>query len=184
MNRSRILFASGVIAALIIGIFMGGVLKDGDDKNESGFTKDEVMFAQMMIPHHEQAVVMSDLALKISANPEILALATEIRDGQAPEIEQMKSWLAGADSDSHAGHGMSMDGMLSDAEIEKLSKASGTDFDRLFIEGMIGHHEGALSMLSIIDKSENAEAKALAKNILKSQSAEIITLKNLLVSLK
>lgn len=183
MSRSRILFVGGVIAALIIGIFMGGVLKDGDDINESGFSKDEVMFAQMMIPHHEQAVVMSDLALEISANPEILALATAIRRAQAPEIEQMKIWIAGEESDSHAGHGMSMDGMLTESEIETLRNSTGAAFDRLFIEGMIGHHEGAISMVEIIDGSKNSEVKELAANIVSSQSAEITTMKEILTRL-
>ena len=193
MSRSRALFAGGVIAALIIGIFVGGLFNHGGDEHEGGshqssnsesrFSDDDVMFAQMMIPHHEQAIVMSDLALNISANPEILALATAIRSAQAPEIVQMKSWIDGDDSDSHAGHGMSMDGMLTESEIETLRNSTGATFDRLFIEGMIGHHEGAIEMVEIIDGSKNSEVKELAANIVSSQSAEITAMKELLTRL-
>ena len=193
MSRSRALFAGGLFAALIIGIFVGGVFNHGGDEHEGGshqssnseniYSDDDVMFAQMMIPHHEQAIVMSDLALKISANPEILALASAIRGAQAPEIEQMKSWIDGDDSDSHAGHGMSMDGMLSESEIETLRNSNGAAFDRLFLEGMIGHHEGAIEMVEIIDGSKNSEVKELAANIVSSQSAEITAMKELLTRL-
>ena len=193
MSRSRALFAGGVIVALVIGIFVGGLFKHGEDEDESSsyqisnseniYSDDDVMFAQMMIPHHEQAIVLSDLALKISTNPEILALASAIRGAQAPEIEQMKSWIDGDDSDSHAGHGMSMDGMLTESEIETLRNSTGATFDRLFIEGMIGHHEGAIEMVEIIDGSKNSEVKELAANIVSSQSAEITAMKELLTRL-
>ena len=78
------------------------------------FSANDIMFAQMMIPHHEQAIEMSDLALQNSTNPEIRDLATKIKGEQAPEIELMESWTdshMGSHMDSHAGH--MMDGMLS-----------------------------------------------------------------------
>ena len=130
----------------------------------------------MMIPHHEQAIEMSDLALKNSTNPEVLALAQEIKDAQAPEIEQMKSW--GASSMAHMGH--MMDGMLSDEEMSALAAASGSEFDRLFLEGMIKHHEGAIDMAEMVIDSKNAEVAALANAIIEAQRAEIATMKELL----
>jgi uncharacterized protein (DUF305 family) len=151
------------------------------EENASGtYTDDELMFAQMMIPHHSQAVTMSELALANSSNTEVLALATAIRDAQAPEIAQMQSWLDESDySGTHAGH-MDMGGMLSDEELAELSSANGSTFDRLFLEGMIAHHEGALDMISMIQNSSNAEVKKLYSNILTSQSAEIEAMKALL----
>jgi uncharacterized protein (DUF305 family) len=134
------------------------------------------MFAEMMIPHHQQAIEMSDLALKNSTNPEILALAQEIKDAQAPEIEQMKSW--GASSMAHMGH--MMDGMLSDEEMSALAAASGSEFDRLFLEGMIKHHEGAIDMAEMVIDSKKAEVAALANAIIEAQRAEIATMKELL----
>jgi uncharacterized protein (DUF305 family) len=151
------------------------------EENASGtYTDDELMFAQMMIPHHSQAVTMSELALANTTNPEILSLVTAIRDAQAPEIAQMQSWLEQSDySGTHAGH-MDMGGMLSDEELAELSAATGPTFDRLFLKGMIAHHEGAIEMLSMIKNSTNSEVKKLSADILTSQSAEIEAMKALL----
>ena len=151
-----------------------------DEAASTAYTDDELMFASMMIPHHSQAVTMSELALNNSTNEDIRALATAIRDAQAPEIAQMQSWLDESDySGTHAGH-MDMGGMLSDEELAELSSAKGSTFDRLFLEGMIAHHEGALDMISMIKNSSNAEVKKLYSNILTSQSAEIEAMKALL----
>ena len=151
------------------------------DEDASGtYTDDELMFAQMMIPHHSQAVTMSELALANSTNPQIISLATAIRDAQAPEIAQMQSWLDQSDySGTHAGH-MDMGGMLSDEELAELSTAKGSAFDRLFLEGMIAHHESAIDMLSMIKNSTNSEVKKLSADIFTSQSAEFEAMKALL----
>jgi hypothetical protein len=151
------------------------------EENASGtYTDDELMFAQMMIPHHSQAVTMSELALANTTNPEILSLATAIRDAQAPEIAQMQSWLDESDySGTHAGH-MDMGGMLSDEELAELSAATGSTFDRLFLKGMIAHHEGAIEMLSMIKNSTNSEVRKLYDDILTGQSAEIEAMNALL----
>jgi len=143
------------------------------------------MFAQMMIPHHEQAVVMSDLALDPSrgASPEVVALAERIRGAQAPEIEQMQAWLdaegAGMGGD-HSGHG-GMEGMLSDEQIAALGGAEGADFDRLFLEGMIAHHEGAVAMAEDVKADgDDPELTALADEIIAAQEQEIAEMRALL----
>ena len=151
-----------------------------DEAASTAYTDDELIFASMMIPHHSQAVTMSELALANTTNPEILSLATAIRDAQAPEIAQMQSWLDQSDySGTHAGH-MDMGGMLSDEELAELSTATGSTFDRLFLEGMIAHHEGAIDMLSMIKNSTNSEVKKLYDDILTGQSAEIEAMNALL----
>jgi len=159
----------------------GGHGSMSSDEDASGtYSDDELMFVQMMIPHHSQAVTMSKLALANSTNPEILTLATAIRDAQGPEITQMQSWLDQSDySGTHAGH-MDMGGMLSDEELAELSTAKGSTFDRLFLEGMIAHHEGAIQMAQMIKDSTNSEVKKLFTNIVSSQSAEIEAMKALL----
>ena len=136
------------------------------------------MFAAMMIPHHEQAIQMSELALLNSNEPEILALANEIKAAQGPEIEQMKSWGSSM-MGSHAGHMMD-EGMLSDDEMAQLKDTKGAEFDRLFLEGMIKHHQGAIEMADMIIDSANEEAALLGKNIVESQSAEIERMRQLL----
>jgi uncharacterized protein (DUF305 family) len=155
----------------------------GNSASNSSYSSNDIMFAQMMIPHHQQAIVMSDIALKNSTYPDVLALAKQIKAAQAPEIEQMKAWLKAAGTSLMGAHGMAMEGMLTDSEISELKSAKGASFDKLFLQGMIGHHEGALTMISMIINSDNAEARTLAKNIKTSQSAEIELMKKYLALL-
>ena len=143
----------------------------------SEFSGEDLMFAQMMIPHHEQAIEMSDLALQNSNNAVIRDLATKISGEQAPEIALMKSW---SDSQMGSQMGHMMNGRLSDDEIRELEKAQGAEFDRLFLEGMIKHHEGAIDMAEDVKDSTNQEVAKLAKSIISSQRAEIEYMKELL----
>jgi uncharacterized protein (DUF305 family) len=155
------------------------------------FSSTDLMFADMMIPHHEQAIQMSELAIVISDNEQIVSLARQIKAAQAPEIEQMKLWQDSGDP-GHMGHDMMEDfdeagngmmGMLDESEISELERAKGVEFDRLFLQGMIAHHEGAIDMAQMIVDSSNAEAAALGKAIIDSQTAEIAKMKTLLASL-
>jgi uncharacterized protein (DUF305 family) len=180
----------GIIAVLALGIVFllagnsgapmdhSGHGSTSEEKSSSQYSADEIMFAQMMIPHHKQAVIMSELALTNTTTPEIVALATAIRDAQAPEIIQMQSWIDGK-SESHM-HDMEMGGMLTDAELAELASLKGAAFDQKFLTAMIAHHEGALDMVDIINDSSNSEVKTLASNIVTSQSAEIEAMKALL----
>jgi uncharacterized protein (DUF305 family) len=183
----------GIIAVLSLGIIFLLAGNSGDPMDHSGhgsmtsneassakYSDDELMFAKMMIPHHQQAVTMSELALKNTSNSEVLALATAIRDAQAPEIEQMQGWLGNDDSHDADSHDMEMGGMLTDEDLEKLASLRGDAFDQFFLASMIAHHEGALDMIEMAKDSTNAEVKALADNIVKSQSAEIQAMKSLL----
>jgi uncharacterized protein (DUF305 family) len=147
------------------------------------FSANDVMFAQMMIPHHQQALDMSRMAETRTTNPEVLAFAKQISDAQLPEIEQMRGWLTRAGASMDMGHEMHMDGMLSDGQMTRLSIATGPEFDRLFLEGMIAHHEGAIAMSSMIADSSNAEAAKLGSDIATSQAAEIAAMQNLLATL-
>ena len=162
-----------------------------NSENTAKFSNADLMFADMMIPHHEQAIEMSDLALEISENPEILALARKIKAAQAPEIEQMKLWQDDGDP-GHAGHDMMEDfdhsghgmmGMLDESEMTELANATGVEFDRLFLQGMIVHHEGAIDMAEMVVDSDNEEAAALGKAIIETQEREIEEMKVLLASL-
>lgn len=150
--------------------------------NSSEYGDWDIMFAQMMIPHHEQAVEMSALAQSRSQNPAVLELASEISAEQDPEIAQMQGWLEAAGVGFTMDHEMPMDGMLSEREIEELASATGDDFDKLFLAGMIEHHEGAIDMAQMIIDSDNAEARALAEAIISSQTAQIEYMKELLAT--
>lgn len=144
----------------------------------------EIMFAQMMIPHHKQAISMSESAMKKSQNAGILKLSREIKEVQSSEIAQLTYWLKATNSSMTMDHEMSMSGMLTKKELGSLNSLSGLQFDRKFLQLMIKHHKGAIEMLVLISDSRNSEAKALAKSIESAQSNEIKTMKLLLNKLK
>lgn len=156
-----------------------------NSQSTSELQMNEFMFAEMMIPHHQQAVDMSDLALKKSTNPSILDLAQRIKDAQSAEIVQMKTWLGGESSNSmmsdHSGH--SMGGMLTEEEFSKLESATGIEFDKLFLEGMIVHHEGAIDMSRMIKDTPTEEVNIFGLNVVEVQSAEIREMKEILENL-
>ena len=179
---------SGVIAVLIgVIIFLIGTHNSSSNSNLLG---SDAMFLEMMIPHHQQAVDISDLAIARSNDIELVALAKKIRDGQAAEIIQMKYWLAGAGDDSMMSHGMShgmihsmgdgMGGMLTESELSALDSLSGSKFDVYWLKGMITHHEGALHMVTMIKDSNRSELRNFGKDIIAVQTAEIEQMKKML----
>ena len=149
----------------------------------------DVAFATQMIPHHEQAVEMADLAATRAATAEVTQLATEIKQAQDPEIRTMSGWLAawGQPVPTPGGHDMSsmddmgMSGMMTDEEMQQLSAASGADFDRSWLTMMIKHHEGAVAMATTqLAQGQSPEAKVLAQQIIDAQKVEIATMQQLL----
>lgn len=142
------------------------------------YSMNDQMFAAMMIPHHQQAIEMSDLALSRSNNPQVLDLARKIKAAQAPEIAEMKTWGEGLDHMLHSG--MTMGGMLTDQQMERLRSTSGEEFDRLFLAGMIEHHQGAIEMAQNILDSKNPHVRDFASTIITTQADEISIMKGLL----
>lgn len=149
----------------------------------------ELMFAAMMIPHHEQAVEMSQLALENSEHDGVRDLARRIMDGQSVEIDIMQGWLDNADvADTRNGrldHGMHggssmMGGMASEADLRRLQTLSSPEFDREFLLLMIEHHEGALDMVVMISGSTSPEAQKLHDDIVDVQLAEIQEMQDML----
>ena len=160
------------------GMHRGGsnnMAMDGDEiAGKGGYSGADVMFLQMMIPHHQQAVDISNLALKTSKDAELLALAKTIRDAQTTEITQMKAWLKDAGAGTDMGHSMDgMGGMLDDTELSALAAATGKKFDILWLKGMIGHHDGAIHMTTMINDAKNVDIKRFGENVVKDQSAQI-----------
>ena len=119
---------------------------------DTSFTRDDVVFLEQMIVHHQQALTMSSMAQERTNSQDILDLAGRIEVSQDDEISFMKDWLLerNIQPTSHHGHHMKMKGMATPAELEQLSSSQGVDFDRLFLTLMILHHEGAIDMLSLI----------------------------------
>jgi uncharacterized protein (DUF305 family) len=156
-------------------------------KTLSNLNGNDIMFAQMMIPHHQQAIQMSKYALKNSTNMEIKKIASAISSGQGSEISQMKYWLSATKSSATMGHGMGhgmdMNGMISESQMRTLSALKGAKFDKAFLLAMIEHHQGALEMVTLLKGTKNSEAKKLATDITRVQKAEIVAMKKLLVKL-
>ncbi|MGY1679924.1 DUF305 domain-containing protein [Geodermatophilus sp. SYSU D01176] len=157
------------------------------DDAEATVNDTDVAFARNMIPHHQQAIQMARLAEDRAEDPRVLDLAARIEAAQQPEIETLSGWLGEWDADpDHMDDGMvGMDGgMVSEQDMHALMNATGTDFDRLFLEQMIEHHTGAVEMAETeIAGGRNADAIALAESIRDSQTAEITEMQQMLTEL-
>ena len=153
------------------------------------FNDADTMFAQMMIPHHTQAVAMSELMLKKQGIPAAVTdLATRIKAAQGPEIEKMTGWLqswgqpTAMPTDMASAH--SMEGMMGADDMAKLEAAQGVEAAKLFLTQMIAHHEGAVMMAKTeTTGGKNTDAVQLSKDIVSSQEAEIQEMKDLLATL-
>ena len=176
-----IIFKDSDLMEKNMGHDMSNHMSEGSNSSDTEFTGADTMFLQMMIPHHQQAIDISEVALKVSKNNELLALAKIIIRDQKSEISQMKSWLQLAGSSEDMGHSMkNMGGMLGESELKALNKATGNEFDVLWLEGMIGHHDGAIHMSEMIKDADNPEIKAFGEKIVKDQSAQIAQMKKML----
>lgn len=149
--------------------------------------RSDVMFVQMMIPHHEQAVDIAQLAPSHDASAAVLGLASRIAAEQGPEIRQMSAMLDawGVPQMMGAGttHGMGMNGLVSDADMDALRAASGAAFDRMFLQLMIEHHEGAIAMTrDPLANGEDPELRLLLESIVATQGREIDEMRSLLVA--
>ena len=135
----------------------------------------DVMFAQMMIPHHQQALELAALVPGRTTDPAVTKLADAIAAQQLPEIGAMKALLAQWEAEpQHADHGMPMTGMVDDATMTKLKLLCGADFDKLWLQSMIGHHQGAIEMANTeVAAGQSPDMIVLAKNIITAQQAEI-----------
>jgi uncharacterized protein (DUF305 family) len=151
----------------------------------------DVTFATDMIPHHSQAVEMADMAISKATNADVKALAVKIKAAQDPEIVTMTGWLKAwnqpVPSSSMSGmsgmSGMSSSdstGMMSDADMASLDKATGKAFDTMWVTMMITHHQGAVSMSKTeLASGQYAAGKTLAQSIITSQTAQIAQLQTL-----
>lgn len=149
-------------------------------------SESDILFVTMMIPHHEQAIEMSDTLLsKTGVDERVTALAEQIMAAQQPEIDTMKGWLSDwGVSMSNGMSGMDHGGMMSESDMQALTAADASDAARLYLEQMIEHHQGAIDMAQDeIDGGTDSEVVALARSIVDSQAAEISTMKELMASL-
>jgi uncharacterized protein (DUF305 family) len=187
-----------IAAVLITGQLVLAACGGGSDHHSSattdttqtnsnrGFNDADIMFAQMMIPHHEQALELADMALDptLMASEQVKVLASQIKAAQDPEIDVMTQWLSEWDQplmDMSEDHSMTMEGMLSVDELSALGQMNGEEFDQAWIQAMIAHHKGAIEMADTV-KAAGASAlvQELADAIIQAQKSEIDTLELLL----
>lgn len=155
----------------------------------AAFNDADVIFAQMMYPHHAQAVEMAAIANGRTDNPEVLSLASAIEAAQQPEMDQLTAWLAewgqpapSPDMGEMSGMDHSADsGMMTQQDMDALMAASGPEFDRQWLTMMIAHHTGAIEMANTeISDGSNPDAHEMARTIVDTQQQEIDTMQRLL----
>ncbi|MFI6040375.1 DUF305 domain-containing protein [Nocardia sp. NPDC051321] len=201
ITRTRItavLAASTAAAALVLAGCSDNDTMSGMDHGASStpasasapaartdFDDADVTFLQMMYPHHAQAVDMAKLVPGHSQNQQLLTLAANVEQAQAPEMQQITGLLqsfgkpAPTAASGHGGH--PMPGMMSADQMTALQAASGPDFDRQWLTMMIEHHTGAVTMAETeLATGTNIESKNLARNIIDNQRAEIDTMRAML----
>jgi uncharacterized protein (DUF305 family) len=155
------------------------------------YTEADVRFMQGMIVHHRQALEMTDLVPARSSHEDVRLLAEIIETSQAQEILRMKDWLEDRGKEippPGAGHHHHMPGMASPREMARLAAATGTEFDRLFLELMIQHHQGALVMVDELFDSPGAvqepETYEFASHVAGGQKVEIARMRRMLDDLQ
>jgi uncharacterized protein (DUF305 family) len=156
--------------------------------NAGQFNDADVLFVQMMIPHHQQAVDMSDMIVaKSGVDPDVTALAKQIKAAQQPEVHTMETWLNAwgpKPMPEGAPHHLLSEGMLDEEQMQALDEATGREGQRRFVGSMIRHHQGAIHLAEEeIAAGKHPEATALARHIAASQQREIDTMNRLLATL-
>ena len=156
-------------------------------KEAIGFNDADLNFTQTMIPHHEQAIEMAEIALDplVGASDSVKAIATRIKSAQDSEVTKMKAfltmWKQRLTGDSSMNNSDMMSGVLSDEDMKKLSSLRGVEFDRAWMKDMIAHHEGAIEMAKeVLKDGMNTGVNALAKLVETVQDSEILEMKKLL----
>ena len=163
---------------------------EATDLSKVRYTPADVRFMQGMIGHHAQAIEMTDLLFQRTAREDMRLLGKRIELSQVDEINMMQSWLRSRGQDVPGPHAMHehgavlMPGMLTAEEMARLAQAKGADFDRLFLEGMIKHHQGALTMVeelfSTPGAGQESEIFAFASDVDADQRMEIERMRGML----
>ena len=201
----RAMVVVALLAAITITTHSGAAFSQapagraGQASAKAGPNPADVEFMSGMIPHHAQAVIMAGWAKSHGARSDVLALCERTAVGQADEIKLMQFWLrehgqpipSATDTKmkmkmNGMDHDMLMPGMLTDEQMAQLDKSRGSDFDRLFLEGMIGHHGGAITMVNQLLASEGAAQDDLvykmSSDIYADQTTEIVFMQKMLTT--
>jgi uncharacterized protein (DUF305 family) len=179
---------------------LSAIARANADSARYPYTEADVHFMTAMIGHHAQAIAMARWAPTHGASASVRTLAERMINGQEDEIGTMQRWLADRRQPvpdartarmtmgpAGSGHGMSMPGMVTDAQMKQLDQARGTQFDRLFLTFMIQHHRGAVSMVKELFGTNGAGQDQtvfkLASDVRVDQSTEIARMERMLAAL-
>ncbi len=202
-TRTIMTLVAAAAAALVAGAVLGGCGTTAAPPTGSSASSAQVVqahnqaditFAQGMIPHHAQAIAMSTMAAERAGSPQVKDLAARIQTAQQPEIDQLsgflRAWNAPVPSTNNPMGGMgqmdhdasgAMAGMMSADQMQQLGQANGDAFDRMFLQMMIAHHQGAVTMSQAeLRDGQNPEARQLAQRIIDAQQREITEMQTLL----
>lgn len=158
----------------------------GEIENADTWTQGDVDFVTKMVPHHTQALRMAELAPDRASDARVKAIAERIVAVQQPEVKSLQAWLAAhglpqADPEEQGHDGMQ--GMASDEQLLALTSAEGEEFDRLFLEQMTAHHEGALAMADAAVDASNPQVLDMLTDTVVGQSVEIARMQGILADL-
>lgn len=171
---SRNLYA---ITLVVVGVAAGMVLlqvpgSSPDDSRVSEFNRNDLMFMNMMVVHHDQAIEMAELAGNRTDSEKILQLADNISEAQRAENKQMNEWMQSMGYQPGNHHRMA--GMASPEEMQRLETSEGSKFDRLFAELMIEHHRGGIEMArNFREVGKHSELKEMQTQMIETQQMEI-----------
>ncbi len=172
---TKVIVGVSLVCGALLGVFVLPLLLPERGMQMMSSNVDR-HFIEQMIPHHEGAIAMAELALERSARAEVRSLAEGIIEAQTREISDMSAWYEEwfGEAPTSVGHGMHMQGM--EGDLEELQTA--IDFDKEFLSQMIVHHEMAVMMAQMLEAAtERPDMKQLAEDIIASQSQEITMMK-------
>lgn len=161
-----------IIAVLAVTGISGLNDPSGESDGSNEFNRNDVMFMNMMIVHHDQAIQMAELSENRTQNENILELSENISEAQTRENEQMKAWMN--ELGFSYGNHHRMAGMVTSEEMQELRDSNGSEFNELFAELMIQHHQGGIAMAeNFRDSGQNQDLRAMQQNMINAQTREI-----------
>lgn len=174
----KTLLGLSIALLLIIGVSAFTVLDNPEADNpedqvsEDQFNRNDAMFMNMMIVHHDQAIKMSELAENRTDNERILELSSNISEAQKAENQQMTEWMRSLGLEPGNHHPMA--GMASREEMQQLRNSNGSEFNQMFAELMIEHHEGGIEMASSFrETGSHPELREMQGEMVEAQQNEI-----------
>ena len=187
---ARIVAVLATLAAAVALSACGGSLTQkgaasSQPDQPASHNRADIAFAANMIPHHQQAVDLSAPVPSHTGNAELVKLASGVGGAQQSEIKKLKGflvqWSTQSDADTRGPADTAMTGMVDQATMAKLGSLQGADYDKLWLQSMISHHQGAIDMANTeITNGRNSDAIAMAKQMVSTQQGEIDQMKKML----